>query len=113
MAMTSRWRRRADVAIAAAITRNVGLKGDELVAKVNEAYPFGERKYHPYKVWLEAMKDFKRGLSAPATATMARVCPACGAKAGAPCYEFAARWEPGTSRPTLPAGEFHEGRAPR
>jgi len=24
-----------------------------LYKKISEAYPFGERKYHPYKIWLD------------------------------------------------------------
>lgn len=28
-------------------------------AAVREAYPFGERAYHPYKVWCQAVKDWQ------------------------------------------------------
>lgn len=33
---------------------------DDVVARATrDAYPFGERKYHPYKAWLRAVKDWK------------------------------------------------------
>jgi hypothetical protein len=25
-------------------------------ARLREAYPFGERKYHPYKIWLDEIR---------------------------------------------------------
>jgi hypothetical protein len=28
----------------------------EVKAKLSNAYPFGERKYYPYKIWLEEIK---------------------------------------------------------
>lgn len=27
---------------------------------IQNAYPFGERKYHPYKMWLKAQRDYLR-----------------------------------------------------
>jgi hypothetical protein len=27
-----------------------------LKAKLREAYPYGQRKYHPYKIWLDEIK---------------------------------------------------------
>lgn len=37
--------------------------------QIRDAYPFGERKYHPYKIWLSAVKEWralwKKGLSNP------------------------------------------------
>ena len=27
-------------------------------AAIDEAYPFGERNYHPYKVWLKVRRDY-------------------------------------------------------
>lgn len=29
--------------------------------EIKDAYPFGQRKYHPYKVWLEQVAWFKAG----------------------------------------------------
>ena len=28
----------------------------EIKKALREAYPFGERKYHPYKIWLDEIK---------------------------------------------------------
>ncbi len=36
----------------------VGAKPQEIADAIDKAYPFGERKYHPYKVWLSARKWF-------------------------------------------------------
>jgi len=33
-----------------------GLDRDATIALVDSRYPFGERKRHPYKVWLEARR---------------------------------------------------------
>lgn len=27
---------------------------------IHDAYPFGEREFYPYKMWLKAVRDFKR-----------------------------------------------------
>lgn len=31
---------------------------DERVKAVKAAYPFGERRYHPYKMWLKAQRQY-------------------------------------------------------
>lgn len=49
--MTSRWREFAAPIIAAIIRRYP--PGKERRAALRDAYPFGERKYHPYKIWLD------------------------------------------------------------
>lgn len=33
--------------------RSEGLEGDDLLARVDAAYPFGERAMYPYKTWLD------------------------------------------------------------
>lgn len=45
------WRDRAAPIIAATIAAHPD--GVGLPAALREAYPFGERKYHPYKIWLD------------------------------------------------------------
>ena len=32
-----------------------GLEGTALRKHINAAYPFGERKYHPYKIWCDEL----------------------------------------------------------
>lgn len=57
MASESRWRKVANDVIAKVVAENPGLSEDELRKKLSEAYPFGRRKYHPYKIWLSAVKE--------------------------------------------------------
>lgn len=59
--MTSTWRSHAAHAIREVITR-VGLEDQKALRKaLRDAYPFGERKYHPYKVWLSEVKRQTKG----------------------------------------------------
>lgn len=57
MATNSRWRAVADEVIARVVSDNPGLPEDELRRKLSDAYPFGMRKYHPYKIWLSAVNE--------------------------------------------------------
>jgi len=47
------WRNLCRTAIADALRGTEALPEDEAVARIDAAFPFGERKYYPYKVWLE------------------------------------------------------------
>ncbi len=47
---------RAHIATAKAEGEQQGLTGKALRDFVNGRYPFGERKYHPYKMWCDEMK---------------------------------------------------------
>ncbi|MEZ4865332.1 MAG: hypothetical protein R3C14_28745 [Caldilineaceae bacterium] len=38
------------------IADNPGVEGAALRALISQAYPFGERRYHPYKIWLSEVK---------------------------------------------------------
>jgi hypothetical protein len=50
------WRERAAPVIAEVIER-VGIDDEVRLRKeLRDAYPFGPRKYHPYKVWLDEIK---------------------------------------------------------
>jgi hypothetical protein len=67
--MSQTWRSIARPIIAETI-KKVGT-GDEKVLKkaLREAYPFGERAYYPYKVWLDEIKvqtGKKKGTPMPA-----------------------------------------------
>ena len=52
------WRDAAKVAIQKALreAEAQGLDTEATHKHVNAAYPFGERAYHPYKIWLSEMK---------------------------------------------------------
>lgn len=56
MTYTSHWRQRARAVIQKVIKDNPDKKGKELLRVISEAYPFVERKYHPYKIWLDEVK---------------------------------------------------------
>lgn len=51
-----------DLAVAAIREAIAGLPADAPIEErtkiVDAAYPFGERKYHPYKVWLQVRKEY-------------------------------------------------------
>lgn len=47
----SRWREIAKPIIAEVLAKHP--PGKERKKALREAYPFGERKYHPYKIWLD------------------------------------------------------------
>lgn len=49
----SHWRRAAREAIRNAIAESAGKSDQEIRKAIRDAYPFGERKYHPYKIWLD------------------------------------------------------------
>jgi hypothetical protein len=47
------WRDGCRPIIARVLADNPGLPEKELRKKLLEAYPFGPRKYHPYKIWCD------------------------------------------------------------
>lgn len=49
----SYWRDQMRPIIAEVIRENQGKGERELRRALREAYPFGQRAYHPYKVWLD------------------------------------------------------------
>lgn len=52
-AMQSRWRRIAAPIIARVLAENAGKPEAEARAALRAAYPFGPRKHHPYRIWLD------------------------------------------------------------
>lgn len=113
----SNWQERARAVIDATIAANPNASPDELFKLVNAAYPFGERRYHPYKVWLKEMRALQLRLT-PDESPMKRPCGACGAAKGQPCRKFLSpraagedpTWPIGSPRPMLDDGQFHEAR---
>jgi hypothetical protein len=51
--MKSSWRSYAAPIIAKVIEENKGKDLKEVRKALFHAYPFGEREYHPYKIWLD------------------------------------------------------------
>lgn len=56
--MTSRWRRHAAPIISRVIKENLAAGGDEktLIKALREAYPFGLKEHHPYKIWRDEIQ---------------------------------------------------------
>lgn len=52
----SRWRSQAAPIIQKVLLENRGRDEAEVRKLLSAAYPFGERKYHPYKIWLDEIK---------------------------------------------------------
>ncbi len=50
----SRWRNIAQPIISRVLANcnEAGADEKSILESLREAYPFGERKYHPYKIWL-------------------------------------------------------------
>jgi hypothetical protein len=62
--MPRSWRDIAAPIIAEVLKETKG-KGDKEIRKaLREAYPWGERCYHPYKIWCDEIKR-QRGLKKP------------------------------------------------
>ena len=53
----SRWRNIAAPIIAKVIADNPDDDDKTLRRKISKEYPFGERAYHPYKIWLSEVKN--------------------------------------------------------
>lgn len=54
--MEKTWRDSARPIIAEVLKENEG-KDEKIIKKaLYDAYPFGQRQYHPYKIWLDEIK---------------------------------------------------------
>lgn len=51
-ARAGHWRRTAAAIVARVLKENEGKTGPEIKKALSAAYPYGQRKYHPYKIWL-------------------------------------------------------------
>jgi hypothetical protein len=56
----SRWRQAGLQVIARLWPRYSHLRGAELRAAVNAHYPWGPRQHHPYRVWLQLLRDLQQ-----------------------------------------------------
>lgn len=52
----SKWRAHAAPIIARVLRETAGKPEKEIKAALREAYPFGERKYWPYKMWCKEVR---------------------------------------------------------
>lgn len=62
--MTKRWRQRFQPLIAATIAANAGKTIKEVRKALSEAFPCGEHKYHPWKIWSDECR-VQLGLKKP------------------------------------------------
>ena len=56
MIAQSRWRMQAAPIISRVIVETKGKPEKEVRKALHDAYPFGERAMHPYKIWLDEIK---------------------------------------------------------
>lgn len=63
----SRWRKVASPIIARVLAETCGQAEREIRAALRDAYPFGERRYHPYKIWLDEIAKQRGGKKKVAT----------------------------------------------
>jgi hypothetical protein len=61
MSREKTWRDLARPIIREVLAETQGLSEKEIKAAIKDAYPFGERAYHPYKIWLDEVKK-QRGI---------------------------------------------------
>lgn len=61
MAREKTWRDIAKPIIREVLSETKGLSEREIKAAIRDAYPFGERNYHPYKIWLDEVRR-QRGI---------------------------------------------------
>ena len=54
--MISNWRRIAAPIIAKVLAETAGQQDAEIRAALRTAYPFGVRRHHPYKIWLDEIR---------------------------------------------------------
>ena len=55
------WREHASPIIARVLAETQGQDEKQIRKALRDAYPYGERKYHPYKIWCDEVKR-QRGL---------------------------------------------------
>lgn len=61
----SYWRDQAAPIIERVLKEMAGKPEKEIRKALHDAYPFGPREYHPYKIWLDEIKKQRGGRPAP------------------------------------------------
>jgi hypothetical protein len=59
--MSKSWREVAAPIIEKVLADTAGKSEGEIKLALYDAYPFGERQYHPYKIWLDEIRQ-QRGI---------------------------------------------------
>jgi hypothetical protein len=54
--MISHWRSAAAPIIARVLAETLGQPDSEVRSALRTAYPFGQRKHHPYRIWLDEIR---------------------------------------------------------
>jgi hypothetical protein len=54
------WRARSNEVILKVLAETWGQPEREIKKALLDAYPFGERKYYPYKIWCEQIKQCRK-----------------------------------------------------
>jgi hypothetical protein len=54
--MTSSWRSSAAPIIARVLAETAGKPPEEVRGALRAAYPFGVRRYHPYRIWCDEVR---------------------------------------------------------
>jgi hypothetical protein len=62
--LQSSWRREAAPIVEEVLRETAGQDEKVIRGALRAAYPFGERQYHPYKIWLDEIKR-QRGAKWP------------------------------------------------
>lgn len=62
--MGGTWREHAAPIIARVLKETAGKPEKDIRRALREAYPYGERQYHPYKIWCDEIRR-QRGLKPP------------------------------------------------
>lgn len=62
--MRGTWREHAAPIIAKVLKDTKGKTDKEIRKALREAYPYGQREYHPYKIWCDEIRA-QRGLKPP------------------------------------------------
>lgn len=66
----SHWRKHAAPIIQQVLEETKGQDEKEIRRALRDAYPFGGRDHHPYKIWCDEIKR-QRGLKKPASRKIA------------------------------------------
>lgn len=59
--MSKTWRDMARPLIVQVLKESEGKSEKEIRKALKDAYPWGERRYHPYKIWLDEIKVQRKG----------------------------------------------------
>lgn len=70
----SHWRKTARAVIERVRVANLDKTPSERLALIDAAYPFGERKYHPYKIWLAERRRYTYVADVPPSQDEADAC---------------------------------------